>query len=161
MHRPMYNVYENVVECIKEQFINYSDFVFKMAADSVNKKVEFQVIDETEIEKPSKNPNMNRFVKMKIDLKIDGIKNIVLNTDSLEQKIEASNLLSAMAEYMGPGFLKYAEQMIPIANELVSFKNSKEIRNNMVEVIKHMVINAQTVEQKTALLAHMFPSLSN
>ncbi len=30
---------------------------------------------------------MNKFVKMKLDLKIEGVKNLVLNTDSLEQKI--------------------------------------------------------------------------
>jgi hypothetical protein len=46
-------------------------------------------------------------VKLKLDLKIDGIKNIVLNTDTFEQKIEATNLLAAMAEHMGPAYLKY------------------------------------------------------
>jgi hypothetical protein len=56
---------------------------------------------------------MNRFVKMKIDLKIDGIKNIVLNTDSLEQKLEASNLLASMSEYMGANFSKYSEYILP------------------------------------------------
>lgn len=34
---------------------------------------------------------------MKIDLKIDGVKNIVMNTDTLTQKIEATNLLVQMA----------------------------------------------------------------
>ena len=40
---------------------------------------------------------MNRIVKLKLDLKIEGVKNIVLNTDHLAQKIEASVLLSCMA----------------------------------------------------------------
>jgi len=50
---------------------------------------------------------MHKYVKLKLDLKIDGVKNIVFNTDTFEQKIEASNLICAMAENMGAGFLKY------------------------------------------------------
>lgn len=53
-------------------------------------------------------------IKMKLDLKIDGVKNLVLNTDTLEQKIEASNLLSSMAEYMKGSFFKYADSMVPV-----------------------------------------------
>jgi hypothetical protein len=49
----------------------------------------------------------HKYVKVKLDLKIDGIKNIVLNTDTFEQKVEATNLLSAMAENMGGNFMKY------------------------------------------------------
>lgn len=30
---------------------------------------------------------MNRIVKLKVDLKMEGIKNIILNTDHLTQKI--------------------------------------------------------------------------
>lgn len=40
---------------------------------------------------------MHNYAKLKLDLKIDGIKNIVLNTDTFSQKIEGTNLLSAMA----------------------------------------------------------------
>ncbi len=47
-------------------------------------------------------------MKLKLDLKIDGVKNIVLNTDTFSQKIEATNLLSAMSEHMGPAYFKYA-----------------------------------------------------
>ena len=57
---------------------------------------------------------MHNYAKVKLDLKIDGIKNIVLNTDTFSQKIEATNLISAMAENMGSSFLKYAEHTIKI-----------------------------------------------
>ena len=69
---------------------------------------------------------------MKIDLKIDGIKNIVMNTDTLTQKIEATNLLVQMSEDMGSNFGKYIEQTIPTVAELISYKNNKEVRNNMI-----------------------------
>lgn len=40
---------------------------------------------------------MNRIVKLKLDFKMEGVKNIILNTDHLAQKIEATVLLSCMA----------------------------------------------------------------
>lgn len=86
LFRSIFVVYENVVTCLKENFVVYSDFVFPQAIAAANRKIEFTVIDETET-KEIKNPNKNNLVKMKIDLKIDGIKNIVMNTDTLTQKI--------------------------------------------------------------------------
>lgn len=62
---------------------------------------------------------------MKLDFKIDGIKNIVMNTDTLTQKIEATNLLVQMAEDMGPSYGKYIEHTMPTVAELISFKNCK------------------------------------
>lgn len=44
-HRPIYVVYENVVECIGEEFSTYSDFVMPRATVSAMRKVEFHVID--------------------------------------------------------------------------------------------------------------------
>ena len=86
LFRSIFVVYENVVTCLKENFVVYSDFVFPQAIAAANRKIEFTVIDETET-KEIKNPNKNNLVKMKIDLKIDGVKNIVMNTDTLTQKI--------------------------------------------------------------------------
>ena len=74
------------MECIGEGFVNYADFVVPRAITSAMRKVEFHVIDETEVAKHEKH-NTNRMIKMKLDLKIDGVKNLMLNTDTLEQKI--------------------------------------------------------------------------
>lgn len=87
LHRAMFTVYENVVECLRSGFEVYSDFVMKKVLEAVNRKVDFKVIDETDSQQPKKNPNMNKLVKMKLDFKIDGVKSLVLNTDHLEQKI--------------------------------------------------------------------------
>jgi hypothetical protein len=87
LHRAIFTVYENVVEVMGADFSIYSDFIFKVAHDAVIRKADLQVIDETESQKVNKNPNMHTYVKLKVDLKIDGVKNIVLNTDTFEQKI--------------------------------------------------------------------------
>ena len=47
-----------------------------------------------------------------------------------------------MAEYMKGSFFKYADSMLPVLLELVSYKSSKEIRTNMLEIIEHMTTNA-------------------
>lgn len=61
--------------------------MFSVAQAAVLRKVDLQVIDETDTQKEGNNPNMHKFVKLKLDLKIDGVKNIVLNTDTFEQKL--------------------------------------------------------------------------
>lgn len=93
---------------------------------ALSRVVEAQIVDETEVEKPMKTNSMNKMAKVTLNLKLDGgIKNIVLNTDLFEQKIEGSRLMSDMAESMGVGFLKYAEVMLPTVVELLSIKSSK------------------------------------
>lgn len=53
-------------------------------------------------------------MKIKLDLKLEGVKTLVLNTETFEQKVAATNLLSAMAENMGHNFIKYIEFMFPL-----------------------------------------------
>lgn len=101
----------------------------------------------------------HKYVKVKLDLKLDGIKNIVLNTDTFEQKVQATSLLSAMAEHMGAPFLKYADHMYPLVEELILIKNSKEMRANMVDICKSMVQAAPTPELKNTLLIRFYPQL--
>ncbi len=98
-------------------------------------------------------------MKVKLDLKIDGIKNIVLNTDTFEQKVEATNLLSAMAENMGENFMKYAEYMMPLIDELIMIKNSKEMRGNMIDCCKFMVQDGRNMEEKNMMLTRVYPML--
>ncbi len=98
---------------------------------------------------------MHNYVKLKLDLKIDGVKNIVLNTDTFSQKIEATNLLSAMSENMGASYLKYAEMTIKIIKELILIKNSREIRGNMIDCCKFMVAAGTSQEQKYAILSQI------
>ena len=82
---------------------------------------------------------MHNYAKLKLDLKIDGIKNIVLNTDTFSQKIQATNLISAMSEHMGAAYFKYAEHTVRIIKELILIKNSKEMRGNMVDCCRSLV----------------------
>lgn len=44
---------------------------------------------------------------------MDGVKNLVLNTDHLAQKIEATNLMSQMAEDMRQNFAPFIQQTLP------------------------------------------------
>lgn len=114
LNRAIMNFYQNVVEVMKDKFSIYSDFVFEKAMEAAMRPVDVQIIDELDNEKAGKKGLMHNYVKVKLDLKIDGVKNIVLNTDTFSQKIEATNLLSAMSEHMGAAFLNYAESTIKI-----------------------------------------------
>ncbi len=67
---------------MKERFSIYSDFIFQRAYEAAIRPIDMQVIDELDKEKNTvKDPN-HKFVKLKLDLKIDGVKNIVFNTDT-------------------------------------------------------------------------------
>jgi hypothetical protein len=158
LHRAIFTVYENVVEVLKEEFLGYSDSIFTGVYEAAARKIDVQIIDELETQK-QQDTSSHKYVKVKLDLKIDGIKNIVLNTDTFEQKVEATNLLSAMAEHMGVNFVKYIEYMYPLIEELIIIKNSKEMRGNMIDCCKFMVIDGRTPEEKNAILTRVYPLL--
>jgi hypothetical protein len=86
LHRAIYTVYEDVVEVLKEEFTIYSDYIFQLALQAASHKIDVQVVDESDFKKDNGNP-MHKYVKVKLDLKIDGVKSVVLNTDTFEQKV--------------------------------------------------------------------------
>lgn len=87
MHKSLFVVYENLVECMKESFSMYSDQVYHYAYLAGSRKVFSQILNEYETPQEEDNKCMNRIVKLKLDLKIEGVKNVILNTDHLAQKI--------------------------------------------------------------------------
>lgn len=96
LHRAIFAAYENVVEVLKADFAVYSDAIFTGVYEAAARKIDVQIIDEIDTQK-HQDTSSHKYVKIKLDLKIDGVKNIVLNTDTFEQKVQASALLSAMA----------------------------------------------------------------
>ena len=137
MHKAAFIVYENVANCLKQDFAPYAEAVLPRILEAAGRKVDFRVVNEGDSEEP-KNAK-NQYVKMKLDFKIDGMKDLVLNTDSMEQKLEAANLLASISEDMGSAFQPFIEQTIPTCNLLLSFKNNKQVRISMIQLIKHMV----------------------
>lgn len=148
LHKAMFVVYENVVTSMKENFLMYSDYVFAKMVDAAHRKVELTIIEEGDTSgKNSLDPlkmKKHNYAAYKLDLKVDGVKNLVLNTDHLAQKIEATNLMVQMAEDMGTAYSKYIEQTIPIVKELISYKHNKTIRSNMVEIVKYMLKDCES-----------------
>lgn len=64
-----------------------------------------------------------------------------------------------MAENMGTNFVKYIEYMYPLIEELIIIKNSKEMRGNMIDCCKFMVLDGRTPEEKNAILTRVYPLL--
>ena len=62
-----------------------------------------------------------------------------------------------MSDYMGENFMKYIELMIPVVKELIMFKSARELRANMVEIARCMVVKCTNPEKRTIILGHMFP----
>lgn len=163
LHKAMFVVYENVVTSLKENFLMYSDFVFDKMIMAANRKIELTVIEEGDTSgKNTLDPlkiKKHNYAAYKFDMKVDGVKNIVLNTDHLAQKIEATNLMVQMAEDMGTAYSKYIEQTIPVVKELINYKHNKSIRSNMIETVKYMLLDCQSNDQKTLLLNYLYASL--
>jgi hypothetical protein len=64
-----------------------------------------------------------------------------------------------MAEHMGTAFAKYVDYMFPLIEELIIIKNSKEMRGNMIDCCKFMVLAGSTPEQSHGVLARTYPLL--
>jgi hypothetical protein len=126
MHKAIYVVYENVATSLKDKFALYAQHIYPHVLQSANRKIEFTIIEEGDVAKAENlKKNKHSYAAYKLDLKVDGIKNLVLNTDNLAQKIEASNLIVQMAEDMHTAFAPFIESTLPTMKELISYKHNK------------------------------------
>jgi hypothetical protein len=64
-----------------------------------------------------------------------------------------------MAEHMGENFFKYVEYMYPLIEELIVLKNSKEMRGNMIDCCKFMIIAGRTRQEKNTIILRFHPLL--
>ena len=51
-----------------------------------------------------------------------------------------------MSEYMKQSFMRYTDFMYPLIEQLIVIKNSKEMRANMIDCCKFMVVGGRTNE---------------
>lgn len=161
LHKAIFVVYENVVTSLKGGFLPYAELIFPVLMMAADRKIEFTILEEGDVsKKESMKGSKHNYAAYKLDMKVDGVKNLVLNTDNLAQKIEASNLLVQMAEDMGQEFARFIERTIPLVRELISYKHNKEIRNNMIETIKYMILDCANNDQKTFIVAETFQALT-
>jgi hypothetical protein len=157
LHSAMFKVYAQVAICLKVSFI-YAGRIIDRVIHGIMAKVDYKMVDETETVPEGK--SSSKFIKLKVDLKLNGgIKNLILNTDTLERKIEATNLLVSMAQNMGTNFGPFVEKSIEAVVSHVSFKHSNHIRHNMEVMVKLLVSCCQTAEQKLFVLQKTMPGL--
>lgn len=94
--------------------------------ESANRKIELTIIEEGDTTKAETlKGSKSNYAAYKLNDKVDGVKNLILNTDHLAEKIEATNLMVQMAEDMGMSFGKYIEQAVPTVRELITYKHNK------------------------------------
>lgn len=157
LHSAMFKVYAQVTSCLKQNFM-YAGRIIDRVVHGIMAKVDYKMVDETETVPEGR--QQSKFIKLKVDLKLNGgVKNLILNTDTLERKIEATNLLVSMAENMGVAFAPFVEKALePVVTHL-SFKHSKHIRHNMEVMVKLLVNCCQTTEQKLFVLKSTMPGL--
>ena len=92
----------------------YAQHIYPLVIKAANRKIEFTILEEGDVTKAENmKQSKHNYAAYKLDLKIDGVKNLVLNTDHLAQKIEATNLMSQMAEDMKHNFAPFIEQTLP------------------------------------------------
>jgi hypothetical protein len=126
MHKAIFVVYENVATSLKENFLMYAEHIYPLVINSANRKIEFTIISEGDVSKAEAlKKTKSNYASYKLDLKVDGVKSLVLNTDHLAQKIEATNLIVQMAEDMKHNFATFIEKTLPTVKELISYKHNK------------------------------------
>lgn len=159
LHSAMFKVYAQVASCLKQNFV-YANRIIDRMVHGIMAKVDYKMVDETETVPEGR--QQSKYIKLKVDMKLNGgIKNLILNTDTLERKIEGTNLLVALAENMGANFAPFVEKsMEPVVSHL-SFKHSKHIRHNMQVMVKLLVGCCQTPEQRLFVLERTMPGLLN
>lgn len=159
LHSAMFKVYKNLVTIMKENF-PYCDRIINKVVQATGNKVDCRIVDEGETKNIGK--KINKFFNLKYDMGLDGgMKNIILNTDSLEQKLEGANLMVALASNMGMNFAPFIERSIDVVSSHLSFKHSKELRHNMIVMVKLMISACQNQQQRNFVLEKTMQGLMN
>ena len=157
LQRAIFTVYENVVEIVKGDFMTYAPRIIDRVLYAANVTVDCRVVDDAEI---SDNKN-KRLMVLKTGSDMMGSKNIVLNTDSLQLKIEGARLLRSLSENMGPSFCPFIEKTLPTVTYNITFNKSKDFRQEMIVMAKFLVVDCQTPEQRVVVLNQVMHPLGN
>lgn len=155
LQRAIFTVYENVVEIVKDDFSLYAPRIIDRVLYAANVTVDCRIIDDSEAQE-QKN---KRVMVLKSGSDVEGSKNIMLNTDSLHMKIEGARLLRALTENMGQAFCPYVQKTLPTVSHNVTFGKSKDFRQEMIAMVKFLVLACQTPEQRIAVMNELMHPL--
>ena len=97
---------------------------------------------------------------MNIKIKgMEGERQISMNTNALENKINALQIIKNLASSLGTGFFEMVEPVVQlIVSELFSYTYSKQVRKTAVQTIGYLLHSCPESSQMAALFNHVYPT---
>lgn len=82
-----------------------------------------------------------------------------MNTNALENKINALGIVKNLAQSLGTGFFEQVETVANlIKNELLEYTYSKALRKTASQTVAHLLGACQDSNQMKALFNHIYPA---
>lgn len=83
-----------------------------------------------------------------------------MNTNALESKINALEIINNLAANLGPAFFDYVELVANLLNsQLLTYSYSRAIRKLAVKTIKNLLMACSDSNQMKALFNLLYPTL--
>jgi hypothetical protein len=98
---------------------------------------------------------------MRVKVKgLEGERQISMNTNALENKINALQIIKNLAHSLGTGFFEQVEAVANlIVGELLTYSYSKAIRKTAAQTLVFLINSCQDSNQMKAIFAHIYPTL--
>jgi len=128
--------------------------LIKDALLDIDIKIEDAEIDQLK----SKGDSESGVTSVTLSMKgLEGNKQISLNTNALESKINAVCVIWDLAKNLGKSFFTYVEPTWEAIKSIFSYKYSKAVRENVWEITEFLVLACPDEASMTALYWTMLP----
>lgn len=90
---------------------------------------------------------------------LEGERQISLNTNALENKINAIQIIKNLAQSLGTGFFEQVEPVTQlILKELLTYQYAKAVRKAATQTLVFLLNSCQDSNQMKALFNHIYPA---
>jgi len=121
----------------------------------VQRDIDLKIVDA---DLAGKADNGNTALNVKI-AGLEGQRQISMNTNALENKINAIGIIKNLAQSLGTGFFEQVETVANlIKGELLDYTYSKAVRKAACQTVVHLLGACNDSNQMKALFNHIYPA---
>ena len=94
---------------------------------------------------------------LKVKIKgLEGERQISMNTNALENKINALKIVKNLAQSLGTGFFEQVEPVLKIVGELLSYTYSKAVRKGACQIVVYLINACHNSSQMKVVFEHIY-----
>ena len=131
------NTLSQIGACIKQDFKVFLPHIMPALLKDISRDIDLKIVDADLAAKNTDTGSTSMNVKIK---GMEGERQISLNTNALENKINAIGIVKNLAQNLGTGFFEYVESIAQlVASELLAYQFSRQVRKDSCKIIIYLM----------------------